>query len=84
MPTALLVALIAVLWVAIGIAAMVFFLGRRGYRDWRWYLIGGILGVLFVPIGKSSPQRMLGSVADEVIKRCPGPVLLASITTMRR
>ncbi|MDB1087730.1 universal stress protein [Streptomyces sp. ACA25] len=66
MSTALLVAVIVVLWVSIGVAAVVFFLGRKGYRDWHWYLIGGILGLIFVPI---AAERARNDV--RVLERTP-------------
>lgn len=57
MTTALLVILVIVLWVSVGIIAVVHFLGRQGYRSPHWYLVGGILGLLFVPIAADRARR---------------------------
>lgn len=57
MSTLQVMAVFVVVWVIIGISAVVYFLGRQGYRDWRWYLIGGILGLLFVPIAAERARR---------------------------
>ncbi|GAB3964331.1 universal stress protein [Streptomyces sparsus] len=57
MTTALLVILVIVLWVSVGIIAVVHFLGRQGYRSPHWYLVGGLLGLLFVPIAADRARR---------------------------
>lgn len=50
MPTWLFVAVVAALWVITGVTAAVTLLGRKGYRDWTWYLVGALLGPVFVPV----------------------------------
>ncbi|MDK1476588.1 universal stress protein [Streptomyces sp. 549] len=67
MTTLLLVILVIFLWVAIGVIAVVHFLGRQGYRSWHWYLVGGILGLLFVPIAADRARR-----DTRVLERTPG------------
>ncbi|HET6530364.1 MAG TPA: universal stress protein [Actinoplanes sp.] len=47
---------IAVLWIGAGVGAAVF-LGRRGHRSWAWYVIGAILGLMFVPIAAERARR---------------------------
>lgn len=50
MPTWLFVAVVAGLWVLTGLLTAVTLLGRKGYRDWTWYLVGALLGPVFVPV----------------------------------
>lgn len=56
MPTGAYVALIIVIWVALGLGAALF-LGRRGYRSGTWYFIGAALGPIFVPIALERGRR---------------------------
>ncbi|MDQ3885816.1 MAG: universal stress protein [Actinomycetota bacterium] len=46
-----------VVWVLVGVAAVAFFLGRQGHRDPSWYLLGGVLGPLFVPVAAERAWR---------------------------
>ncbi|GAA1902139.1 hypothetical protein GCM10009716_09980 [Streptomyces sodiiphilus] len=57
MSTALFVTLVIAVWVAAGVTAVVVFLGRSGYRDWHWYLVGAILGPIFVPIAAERARK---------------------------
>ncbi|GIJ08142.1 universal stress protein [Micromonospora andamanensis] len=54
------VALVAVLWLAIGLGTAAVFVTRGGHRNLLWYLVGALLGPLFVPIaverGRARPQ----------------------------
>ncbi|MBX7269373.1 universal stress protein [Micromonospora sp. Llam7] len=54
------VALVAVLWLAIGLGTAALFVTRGGHRSPLWYLVGGLLGPLFVPVaaerGRARPQ----------------------------
>ncbi|MGY2085667.1 universal stress protein [Blastococcus sp. SYSU DS0539] len=65
MPTSAVIALILVLWVAIGCSAALF-LGRRGYRDPQWYFLGAVLGPLFVPMALERGRR-----EHRVVERTP-------------
>ncbi|MCZ2861186.1 universal stress protein [Blastococcus sp. VKM Ac-2987] len=65
MPTSALIALVVVLWVAIGWSAALF-LGRRGYRDPQWYFLGAVLGPLFVPMALERGRRQ-----HRVVERTP-------------
>lgn len=65
MPTTAFVALVVVLWVAAGLAAALH-LGRRGYRSSSWYLLGAVLGPLFVPIALERGRRQ-----ERVVERAP-------------
>ncbi|MGY1839518.1 MULTISPECIES: universal stress protein [unclassified Modestobacter] len=49
MPTLLWVLIVLVVWIAAGVAAVVV-LGRQGHRTGRWWLLGVVLGPLFLPI----------------------------------
>jgi nucleotide-binding universal stress UspA family protein len=51
------VIVVIVLWVLVGLAAVVALLARQGYRDWRWYLLGATLGPLFLPIAAERARR---------------------------
>ncbi|TKJ18119.1 universal stress protein [Blastococcus sp. CCUG 61487] len=42
--------LLGVLWVVIGVLAVLVLLHRRGHADTIWYLLGAVLGPLMVPI----------------------------------
>jgi len=57
MSTTLYAAIVVIVWVTTGLGATLFFLGRQGYRGWRWYLLGGTLGLLFVPIAAERARR---------------------------
>ncbi|WP_052091195.1 hypothetical protein [Modestobacter caceresii] len=50
METVAYVAVVIALWVLAGLAAVVVLLARQGYRHWGWYLMGAVLGPLFIPI----------------------------------
>ncbi|GAB3127345.1 hypothetical protein GCM10027160_51890 [Streptomyces calidiresistens] len=56
MTTALFVALVIAVWVLSGVIAAVVLLGRQGYRDWHWYVLGALLGPMFVPIAAERPR----------------------------
>lgn len=55
-------ALVVVLWLTIGLGTAAAFVTRGGHRSWLWYLIGGLLGPLFVPIaaerGRARPRSV--------------------------
>jgi nucleotide-binding universal stress UspA family protein len=51
------VAVVIVLWVLAGIAAVVVLLARQGYRAGGWYLLGAVLGPLFIPIAAERARR---------------------------
>lgn len=70
MPTFTLLAVFLALWIVIGLSAALLFLGRRGYRDARWYLLGAALGPLFVPIAMERGQRT-SSVVERVCGNRP-------------
>ncbi|PRX46186.1 nucleotide-binding universal stress UspA family protein [Prauserella shujinwangii] len=57
MPIVAQVILLAALWVLVGLTSVAFILGRQGHRDWRWYVVGGVLGLLFVPIAVERATR---------------------------
>ncbi|WP_346623328.1 universal stress protein [Blastococcus montanus] len=65
MPLYVSIPLVVVIWLAIGLGAAVW-LGRRGYRDRKWYLIGAALGPLFVPIALER-----GREQNRVVERTP-------------
>lgn len=65
MPLWVSIPLVVVVWLALGLGAAVW-LGRRGYRDPKWYLIGAALGPLFVPIALER-----GRAQDRVVERTP-------------
>ncbi|MFY1699188.1 universal stress protein [Solwaraspora sp. WMMA2101] len=50
MSTAGYVAVVVAVWVLSGVTAVAVFMTRRGRRAWYWYLLGAVLGLLFVPI----------------------------------
>ncbi|MGY1752046.1 universal stress protein [Blastococcus sp. SYSU D01042] len=53
---------LVVLWIVVGLAAVFFLLHRRGFREPLWYLIGGVLGPLFVPMAVERSRRRTGVV----------------------
>jgi nucleotide-binding universal stress UspA family protein len=55
--TAVLGGVAVVVWVFAGVLAALVLLGRQGYRDLRWYLIGAVLGPLFIPIAAERADR---------------------------
>lgn len=65
MPTPVYVALVVLLWIAVGTAAALY-LGRQGYRSPLWYFLGAVLGPLFVPIAMERGRR-----EDRVVERTP-------------
>ena len=62
MPSSVQIAVVVLLWVGIGLTAALLFLGRRGYRDRRWYLVGAVLGPLFVPMAIERGRRTVSTV----------------------
>lgn len=54
--------LVAVAWLAIGLVTAAVFVTRGGHRNLLWYLVGGMLGPLFVPIaverGRARTRRV--------------------------
>jgi nucleotide-binding universal stress UspA family protein len=71
MPTVLFVILVVLLWVMLGLAAALLFLGRHGYRGGAWYFLGAVLGPLFVPIaierGRRATQVLEGTSAEGAV-----------------
>lgn len=65
MPTPVYVALVVLIWIAIGTGAALY-LGRRGYRSPLWYFLGAVLGPLFVPIALERGRR-----EQRVVERTP-------------
>ncbi|SFF53631.1 Nucleotide-binding universal stress protein, UspA family [Blastococcus tunisiensis] len=57
MSTFLLALAVVLLWVLVGLVAVLLFLGRRGYRSGTWYLLGAVLGPLFLPIAMERGRR---------------------------
>ena len=57
MPTIAFLVVVVAAWVLTGLAAAVVLPGRRGYRGWRWYLIGAVLGLFFVSIATERAPR---------------------------
>ncbi|SCL25265.1 Nucleotide-binding universal stress protein, UspA family [Micromonospora nigra] len=55
-------ALVVVLWLAVGLGCAAVFVTRGGHRNLLWYLVGGLLGPLFVPIaverGKARTRQL--------------------------
>lgn len=66
MPTWLFVTIVVLLWLLLGLAAALVFLGRHGYRSRTWYFLGAALGPLFVPIAVERGRR-----AARVLERTP-------------
>lgn len=62
MSTAGYVGIVIGIWAVSGIAAAAVFMGRRGRRAWYWYLLGAVLGLLFVPIAMERGSRPTSSV----------------------
>ncbi|PZF94745.1 universal stress protein [Micromonospora deserti] len=53
---------VALLWLAVGVGTAAVFVTRGGHRSLLWYLVGGLLGPLFVPIalerGRARTRRV--------------------------
>lgn len=58
MSTTSYVILVVLLWLLLGLGSALLFLGRHGYRSPGWYLLGAILGPLFVPIAIERGRRV--------------------------
>ncbi|MBP2368156.1 universal stress protein [Pseudonocardia parietis] len=58
MSTSSYVILVVLLWLLLGLGSVLLFLGRRGYRSASWYLLGAVLGPLFVPIAVERGRRV--------------------------
>jgi nucleotide-binding universal stress UspA family protein len=71
--TTLLWIAVVVCWVAVGIAAVVLLLMRRGHRDPSWYVIGAFLGPIFVPIAAERAWRGSRRVQAPTRHRAPAP-----------
>ncbi len=69
--TALLWTAAAVAWVGTGILAVILLLARRGHHDPSWYIIGAILGPLFVPIAAERAWRGSRTVQHTSAARTP-------------
>lgn len=52
------VLLVVLVWLLLGLGTALLFLGRRGYRNPSWYLLGALLGPLFVPIAIERGARV--------------------------
>jgi nucleotide-binding universal stress UspA family protein len=76
MPTWLFVVVVVTLWVLTGIIAAMTLLGRKGYRDWTWYVVGALLGPVFVPVAaeraRGAPRTLERTTVGE---RRPEPVV---------
>ncbi|MEH0937941.1 universal stress protein [Micromonospora psammae] len=63
--------LVVVVWLATGLLTAAVFVTRGGHRNLLWYLVGGLLGPIFVPIaverGRAGTRRV------EVRSRPPAP-----------
>ncbi|MCZ2839226.1 universal stress protein [Modestobacter sp. VKM Ac-2985] len=57
MDTVAYVAVVIALWVLTGLAAVVVLLARQGYRAGGWYVMGAVLGPLFIPIAAERARR---------------------------
>lgn len=68
MSTAGYVAIVIVVWVLSGVTAVAVFMTRRGQRAWYWYLLGAVLGLIFVPIAMERGSRPTG-----LLESRPGP-----------
>lgn len=79
MPTPLFVMLVLLLWLLSGLGAALVFLGRQGHRSRAWYLVGAVLGPLFVPIAMER-----GHTAGGTLERLPdeGGSATTSVTVL--
>ncbi len=50
-------ALVVIIWVSLGVSAVVFFFARHGRRSPLWYLVGVALGPLLIPIAAEMERR---------------------------
>ena len=51
-----------IVWIVAGVLAAFVLLGRQGYRDWRWYVLGAMFGPLFIPIAAERANRSVAIV----------------------
>ena len=59
-----------IVWIVAGVLAALVLLGRQGYRDWRWYVLGAVFGPLFIPIAAERANRSVAVV--EAAEPAPG------------
>ena len=52
----------AIVWIVAGVLAALVLLGRQGYHDWRWYVLGAVFGPLFIPIAAERANRSVAVV----------------------
>ncbi|HSK27267.1 MAG TPA: universal stress protein [Jiangellales bacterium] len=86
-----LVLVVVLVWIGIGVAAATIGLGRRGYRDRHWLVLGVVLGPLFLPValerGRRDPVEVERRVARHVqpagrsgaTEEAAAPVLLVAL-----
>ncbi|MHC1557856.1 universal stress protein [Actinomycetospora sp. C-140] len=74
-------ALLAVgIWVAAGVLAALVLLGRQGYRDWRWYVAGAVLGPLFIPVAAERADRSTTVLAtDGTVPHTGAPTVVVGV-----
>ncbi|WFE29408.1 universal stress protein [Solwaraspora sp. WMMD791] len=72
MSTAGYVAVVVVVWVLSGVTAVAVFMTRRGRRAWYWYLLGAVLGLLFVPIAMERGATGTGRLETRTAPGRPG------------
>jgi nucleotide-binding universal stress UspA family protein len=77
--TLLLALAVVVLWILVGLLAVLLFLGRRGYRSGIWYLLGAVLGPLFVPIAIERGRRTPGRTATTRREAADGTTVLVGV-----
>ena len=76
------VALVALgVWIAAGVLAALVLLGRQGYRGWRWYAAGAMLGPLFVLVAAERADRSVAVVEPATQQRSvpDGPTVVVGV-----
>ncbi len=68
MTDAVYAAVLIVIWVSLGVAAVIIFIARHGRGSWHWYAIGVVLGPILLPIAADLDRR-----SDRLTQWTTGP-----------
>ena len=68
-----------IVWIVAGVLAAFVLLGRQGYRDRRWYVLGAVFGPLFIPIAAERANRSVAVVEGAEPAARSGPSIVVGV-----